>query len=150
MGNLIKATGAAFNMDDMFYNFPYEKLNLTCKDCQELNNNKSRQEFVKKIFREHFKKVIEDIIDNNVTFNLPLNGGKKADIHMDRIQGDKFKNLFRHGKWRDVDFLKSMFTGYQLSLFMYGVMKPRIKPIHLNKRLKDKITEYTNNGKQYC
>lgn len=150
MGNFIKATGCAFNIDDMFYNFPYKKLNLSCEDCKNINGDKNRDALVKQIFRDHLLMVIEDIIDNNVTFNLPLNGGKKADIHMNKISGNDFKNLFKHGKWRDVDFLKSMFCGYQLSLFMYGKIKPRIKPIYINKYLQDKITEYTNNGKQYC
>jgi hypothetical protein len=27
------ATGAAFNVDDMFINFPYDKLDLTCKQA---------------------------------------------------------------------------------------------------------------------
>ena len=150
MGNLIKATGAAFNTDDMFYGFPYNKLNISCKECEKVNGYKNRDILVKQIFRENMSMILEDIIDNNVTFQLPLNGKVRADIHVNRIQGDSFKNLYRNGKWKGVDFLKSMFCGYQPSLFMYGIMKPRIKPIHLNKRLKDKLTNYTNDGKQYC
>jgi hypothetical protein len=31
---------------------------------------------------------------------------------MDKKQGDEFKKAFKNGKWRDVDFLESNFTGY--------------------------------------
>jgi len=58
----------------------------------------------------------------------------------------------RNGKWQDVDFLNSYFSGYQLTLNMYNKEgKPvRIKPIYLDNKLKNKLTEYTNQGKQYC
>ena len=56
------ATGAAFNLDDMFENFPYEKLDLTCKDAQRINKNPHKDKLVKKIFKTCFKKVIDDII----------------------------------------------------------------------------------------
>ena len=56
----------------------------------------------------------------------------------------------RAGKWRDINYLKSMFTGYQLGFFMYGKRTPRVKNIYVNKELRDKITNNTNNGMQYC
>jgi hypothetical protein len=31
---------------------------------------------------------------------------------MKRTEGDDFKNAFRRGKWRDVDFITSNFCGY--------------------------------------
>jgi hypothetical protein len=31
---------------------------------------------------------------------------------MNKTQGKDFKNAFKKGKWRDVDFLTSNFTGY--------------------------------------
>jgi hypothetical protein len=37
---------------------------------------------------------------------------------MNRTQGDKFKKAFKNGKWRDVDFIASNFSGYQLVLEM--------------------------------
>jgi hypothetical protein len=69
---------------------------------------------------------------------------------MQRMTGDQFKALRKGGKWKDVDYLKSFFTGYQLGLFMYGNRTPRVKSIYVNKELRNKITENTNNGKQYC
>lgn len=143
------STGCAFNMDEMFMNFPYKKLKLSCKDCFEINKNLHRDKLVKKIFRECMKLVLNDVIDNNVTFQLPT-GSKKCDIHMKRVQGDSFKNLRKSGKWNDVDFITSNFTGYELGFYMYGVRDRKVKTIYVNKELKNKITENTNKGKQYC
>lgn len=146
---MIQATGAAFNMDEMFMNFPYDKLNITCKECQAITGDLHRDKLVKKVFRECVKMVLEDVIDNNVTFQLPT-GKRRSDIHMKKVRGEAFKNLRRAGKWSDVGLTASNFTGYELGLYMYGQRDPRIKTIYVNKRLKDKITKYTNEGKQYC
>lgn len=145
---MITAVGAAFNLDQMMMNFPYKKLSITCEQCKEINGDRHRNILVKQVFRECLKVVLNDIIDNNITFWLPT-GARKCNIHMKRVDGDDFKNLRKSGKWRDVDLLSSSFTGYELGLFMYGVRDPRIKNIYVNKELKDKITHNTNNGMQY-
>lgn len=147
---MLQAVGAAFNMDEMFMNFPFDKLKLTCKQSKEINGNEHRDMLVKKIFRECVRLILNDVIDNNVTFELPT-GSRKCDIHMKKVQDEEFKNLRKSGKWKDVDLLESNFTGYELGLFMYGYNRPpRTKTIYVNKDLKDKITKYTNEGKQYC
>lgn len=142
------AVGCAFSIHDMFMNFPYNKLKITCEECQKINGNPHRDILVKQIFRECVRVILDDVIDNNVTFHLPT-GAKKCDIHMKRVRGDAFKNLRRAGKWRDVDILESNFTGYEIGLHMYGKTSPRIKTIYVNKYYKDRITENTNKGFQY-
>lgn len=143
------ALGCAFSMNNLFDNFPYKKLTITCKQCKTITGDNHRDTLVKKIFRESVKLVINDVINNNVTFWLPLTGEKKCNIHMRRIQGDAFKNLRKTGKWKDVDILKSMFSGYELGFFMLGKRTPRVKSIYLNKELRDRIIYNTNNGVSY-
>lgn len=145
---MITATGAAFNMDEMFMNFPYKKLSITCEKCKEITGNPHRDLLVKQVFRECVRVILNDIIDNNITFWLPT-GAKRCNIHMKRVDGEAFKNLRKAGKWRDVNLLSSSFTGHELGLFMYGVRDPRVKTIYVNKFLKDKITQNTNKGMQY-
>lgn len=149
MSNKNYATGCAFNLDEMLMNFPYDKINLTCEDCQRINGDPHKLYLIKKIFRECFKLIINDIIDNNATFWLPLTGNKKCCIKMKRVRGEAFKNLRRGGKWSDVDFLNSYFTGYEIGFYMYGVRSPRIKTVYLNKEYKNRITTNTNKGMQY-
>lgn len=143
------ALGCAFSLDELLYNFPYHKLDITCSECYKIIGDQHRNILIKKVFRESLKLVIEDIINNNVTFWLPLVGGKKCNIHMLMYKGESFKHLRQAGKWRDIDILKSNFVGYQMSFFMLGNRTPRIKSIYLNKQYRDKIIENTNNGKQY-
>lgn len=147
--SMLKAMGCAFNLNEMFMNFPYNKLKLTCNDCKRINNNLHKDMLVKKIFRESMKMVLNDVIDNNITFQLPT-GKKKCDIHMKKVQDEAFLNLRKSGKWSDINLLSSNFTGHELGLYMYGEKDPRIKTIYVNKELKDKITKNTNKGMQYC
>ena len=111
------AVGHSFNVDEMFMNFPYKKLKLTCEDCKRINGNKDRDALVKKIFRDSVKVILSDIIDNNVTFILPTNKGI-ADIHVRRTYGEDFKKARKRGKWKNVDFLSSNFSGNELVLSM--------------------------------
>ena len=142
------ATGHCFNVDDMFYNFDYSKLDLTCKDCERLNKKPHRDLMVKKIFRAGMKYVLNDIVENNNTFVLPT-GRKRAEIHVKRTSGEAFKKLRAADKWQDVDFFASHFSGNELVLEMYGTGRCRTKTIYVDKDIKDKITENTNNGVQY-
>jgi hypothetical protein len=69
---------------------------------------------------------------------------------MNKTSGNNFKNAVKYGKWRDVDFLTSNFTGYQLSLKTKSSKRPeKEKTIYLDYKHKDRITELTNEGKRY-
>ena len=143
------ALGHSFNLEDLFYNFPLKKLKLTCAECYELIGELHRNKLAKRIFRECFKLVIQDVIERNVTFWLPLTGNIKCNIHMKRVTGKEFQQLRRGGKWRNVDFIASNFAGYEIGLFMFGNRTPRVKTIFVSKELRDLIAKYTNDGKQY-
>lgn len=143
------ALGCAFSLDEIFENFSLKRLKITCKECEKITGDPHRDILVKRIFKESVKLVINDVIENNVTFELPLNGSRKCNIHMQRTNGEKFRRLRNLGKWKDVDYLKSIFTGYQIGFYMYGNRVPRVKHIYLNKDLRNKITQNTNLGKQY-
>lgn len=150
INNMNYATGAAFNLKEMFYNFPTEKLNISCKECQMINGDMHKDALARQIFKECYKTVLQDIIDNNITFELPV-GSKKSYINMRRVKGEDFKRARRSGKWQEIDFLSSMFSGYELALFMESKDRvPRSKTIYVDKNLKDQITNNTNQGKQYC
>lgn len=141
------ATGAAFNLDDMFENFPYEKLDLTCKEAERINKNPHKDKLVKKIFRTCFKKVIDDIIDKNIIFKLPVND---SELKMRRIHGQQFTKARQNGKFKEIDFLESYFSGYEIELNVYkrGGLK-RSKNVYVDPRRKQRIIDNTNLGMQY-
>ena len=143
------ALGCAFNLKQILENFPYKKLKFTCEDAKKITGDNHRNLVVEKIFRESIKLVISDIVNNNTTFWFPLNGIRKANIHMRRIEGENFKRKRRAGKMLDIDILKSNFSGYQLTLYMLGNRTPRIKSVYLNKYFRDLISTNTNNGMSY-
>ena len=148
--NLLKATGAAMNLPEIFVNFPNKKLDMSCKDCVAITGDKHRDRLAQRIFKENFKLVINDVIDNNVTFQM-FTGTRSFDIHMDTVKGTMFKRLRKLGKWKNIDILKSLFTANQLGFFMYSPKRtPRVKHIYVNRALRDKIDENTNAGKTYC
>lgn len=147
--SMIKATGCAFNLDEILMNFPYDKLKVSCKECYNIIGNNHRNFLVKRLFLQSVELILNDIIDNNITFWLPVSGKVKCNIHMKRTEGEAFQNLRKTGKWKGVDFIASMFCGYELGFYMLGNRTPRVKNIYVNKSLKDKITINTNNSKSY-
>ncbi|MEE0967443.1 MAG: hypothetical protein U0L85_10415 [Bacilli bacterium] len=56
--------------------------------------------------------VVDDIIDNNTHFKFPGIGRTQAYMYMKRTDGKDFKKAFKNGKWNDVDFITSNFSGY--------------------------------------
>lgn len=135
MGNY--SLGHSFNADHLFERFPIKKSKVDRKKA-------------KSIFISALEYIINDIIENNVEFKLPGIGSSYGTIFVNRTTGDSFKKAFKNGKWRDVDFITSNFSGYQLALKMCHERKlPKQKPIYLSPRDKQKLTDKTNEGKQY-
>ena len=145
------ALGWACNLNDIFVRFPYEK-------CKSLMNNfktkQLRRQKVKQVFREGVQQVLNDVIENNVCFKIQGIGYQGGQIHMEAITGSEFERVRKNGKFKDIDFLESLFTGYQMYLYIHGkrddFLHRRKFPIYVNKLLRDKLVEYTNQGKPYC
>lgn len=150
MSNKNYAVGHAFTSHDLFFNFPVNKLNMTTQQCKEVYSDGNKRDLASQIFTRSVQLVIEDIIDNNTHFKFPGIGKTQAYMYMKRTYGDKFKKAFKNGKWRDIDFFLSNFSGYQIVLEMLNQEKlPRTKNVYLSAKDKQKIVDNTNNGKQY-
>ena len=144
------AIGHAFSLKDMFMNFPVDKLKMTKQQCIDIYSDGNKRDLAAQIFATGLQMVIDDIIDNNVHFKLPGLGRTQSYIYMKRTSDKQFKKAFKRGKWNDVDFIESNFSGYQLVLEMQSEKRlPREKNIYLSAKDRDRITEHTNNGKQY-
>jgi hypothetical protein len=66
---------------------------------------------------------------------------------MKRVTGKDFQRLRKSGKWNDVDFINSNFSGYEIGFYMLGNRTPRVKTVYVDKQTKETITKYTNLGK---
>lgn len=144
------AMGHTFSAQDIFHNFPIKKLKMDYDTVKKIYSDGDKRSLSASIFTKGMQLIIEDIIENNVHFLLPTLGTNEAYLYMNKTQGDSFKKAFKRGKWRDVDFLTSNFTGYQLALKVKSPRRPeKEKPIYLGYKHKDRITELTNEGKRY-
>ena len=142
--------GHAFNGKDLFMNFPVEKLKMTKQQCIDIYSDGNKRDLAEQIFMKSVEMVVNDIIDNNTHFKFPGIGRTQAYMYMKRTEGKKFKKAFKNGKWNDVDFIMSNFSGYQLALSMQSEKRlPREKPIYLSPKDKQRIIDNTNEGKQY-
>ena len=144
------AMGHTFSASDIFHNFPIKKLKMDYDKVKEIYTDGDKRSLSASIFTKGMQLIIEDIIENNVHFLLPTAGSNEAYLYMKKFSGNDFKRAVKNGKWRDIDFLTSNFTGYQLSLSVKSTKRPdKEKPIYLGYKHKDRLTELTNQGKRY-
>ena len=111
------ALGWACNLNDIFVRFPYEKYNSLIKNFK---TKSERRKKIKQVFRTGVEIIINDIIENNATFQVPSLGYYGGEIHYEAVKGEDFKKLRAKGKFSGIDFLETLFTGYQLYLFLHG------------------------------
>lgn len=150
MSNKNYAIGHAFTGNDLFGNFPVKKLDMTKQQCLKIYSDGNKKDLAEQIFIKSVQMVVDDIINNNVHFKLPGIGRTQSYIYMKRTEGKDFKKAFKNGKWNDVDFITSNFSGYQLVMEMQSNKRlPREKNIYLSNKDKQRIIDNTNNGKQY-
>lgn len=144
------ALGHAFSLKQLFDNMKLNRLKIKTKDIPKWYSDGSKRDFCAIIFARSVELVVNDIIENNVHFKLPTIGRGSSYMYMDRIEGETFKKAFKMGKWRDVDFIKSFFTGYQMCLVLNASSSAqRKKRIYLSTAQRNRITERTNEGVSY-
>lgn len=144
------AMGHCFTGKDLFNNFPVNKLKMSKEQCITTYSDGSKRDLAASIFTRSVQIVVDDIINNNVDFKFPTLGQTQAYLRMKRTTGQNFKKAFKNGKWNDIDFLTSNFSGYQIILDMESKKRTtRQKDIYLSPKDRDRITENTNLGKQY-
>lgn len=140
------ALGWACNLNDLFIRFPLDKL-------KSLKLKSQKKQKIKQVFRTGVEIILNDIIENNSTFVLPSLGYYGGEIHFEAITGEKFKELRAKGKFSGIDFLETLFTGYQLYLYIHGkrdnFLSRRKYPIYMSSHYKHRMEELANNGKTY-
>ena len=144
------AMGHTFSARDLFHNFPIDKLKMNYDTVKRVYPDGDKRSLSASIFTKGMQLIVEDIIENNVHFLLPTLGTTESYMYMKKTSGNDFKRAFKRGKWRDIDFLTSNFTGYQLAMSIKSKKRPeKEKLIYLGYKHKDRITELTNEGKRY-
>lgn len=135
------ATSYALTAKDLYTKFPYKRLKT---NIRQLPNGSSQSQLLAQVFRYFFYLVIKDIIENKTTFRFPRS--YRAFLEMLSVSGDEFVKARQNGKFQDVDFLTSDFTGYHLGLRYNTRYGKWTKALHVSEKYKDRITELTNQG----
>lgn len=141
------ATGYAFNVTELFENFNNKRLSISSSDLKKTIGYPDKDELVLQIFLYAIKVILLDIIQNNITFKFPTK--RECYLNIVRTSGEEFKQARRNGKWLDVDYLKSDFSGNQMQFMFIANEREIKKPVYLSSNLRDMITENTNNGMVY-
>ena len=96
----------AFRGSEIYDNFDLSKINFP----DNRNTSKSRKALCAKILNSCFDLIIEDIIENNIIFTLPVSKKTPALISIRIITGDDFKKMYVKDLFPGLDFLKTDFT----------------------------------------
>jgi hypothetical protein len=137
------ATGYGFTPKEIFIRFKNKYITTHHTLLDDFNKKK----VAAKVFLYSAWLIINDIIDNNVTFQLPTQ--KPSYLEMGVVSGDEFVRARQAGAFEEIDFLASNFRGYKMQFRRESKNGTFIKPIYVNKKVKDRIIEHTNNGKLY-
>lgn len=137
-----------FSQKDLYKRFP-DRIPRRWNAEKRERWGKTRKEMCEKIFADTFFEILLDIIENNVTFVLPLRWGEYAEISMDTIEGDDFIKMYKKGSFEDIDFVLSNFTGHRLKYTYKKGKNTRWKHIYISYNLRDILSKHTNEGKVY-
>ena len=132
-------------VDDLYMGIDIEKLGKIPGKIKQ--NTKKLRKYLGNIYMELMDLVIDDIIENNVTFRLTLMIDRRGTLQIRPIQGDGFKVLMQNGSFEGLDFLKTDFTGYRL--FYYSPKINKDIQVALDKKNKNRIIEKVNAGMKY-
>jgi len=125
------------------------KWNITFRFAKD-HHAEQQYEYCSKVFLCFLQLMLNDIIDNNVTLEVPCIGNKEARIFVKCSSGEEFEEAYKRGAFEGIDFIKSGFKGYRLVFqWKYNRNKMKEKTIHIDRTLKKKFYDYINNGKQY-
>ena len=87
------------------------------------NSKRDYKDYASKIFGVAFKLILLDIIENNVIFVTPNKFGIHSEISVHTYKDEEFKNSRQKGKFKNVDFLESEFTGNEIRYNCYNKNK---------------------------
>lgn len=137
-------TGHSFNANDIFKKFNNDYITTDYKTLKKYYKTFEKRVVARSVFIYAYYLIILDIIENNSIFVLPST--KDARLQMKTFSDESFRTARKNGKFQDVDILKSNFMGHQLEFYFKRKGYYEHKPIYVNTRLKNKITENTNKG----
>jgi len=64
------------------------------------------------IFADALQMIVDDMIDNSITFDFKLAKGKVAELYIKEFSDEEFLKRRKRGLWKEIDYLATNFSGY--------------------------------------
>lgn len=143
------ALGHAINGRQLFRKFNPKRIKTPNSEIKKIVKSQHKEYLASKIFTDALQMIIDDIIDNSVTFEIGLNKKQLGQIYIKEVNGEDFLNEYKNGRHKYIDYLNTNFTGYN-PVFKYSKAGYTIeKPIYLDKNRQKRIANRANSGKSY-
>lgn len=98
-------------------------------------------------FKYCFGLILNRILDEKVRFKIPYQ--QDAYIDFEIVTGEKFIKHRQNGRFQEIDFVESDFTGYFLTYFFKGSAYQKEIPIYIGSNLKKKFLSNINSGEKF-
>ena len=142
-------TDWCMTLEDLYRAINPSKWNVTCSFAKQ-HNALQQYLYCARVLTYFLELVINDMIDNNITFEIPCVGKKEARIYIKCYSDEQFKELYKKGVFKGIDFISSGFKGYRFMFqWKYNKNKLREKSIYIDRTTKARFYEKINNGKEY-
>jgi hypothetical protein len=105
------------------------------------------EDAVSQPFKYTISLLLHYIIEKQVRFVIP--GVEQAYIDFEVVTEEFFEKHKQVGRFRDIDFIATDFTGYGLRYYYQGKAYQKSYPIHLGGELRKKFLERVNSGIKY-
>ena len=107
----------------------------------------SYEEAISEPFKYCWKVILDKVIDDRVRFIIP--NASEAYIDFEIVNGDKFIQQRQNGRFSEIDFVESDFTGYFMNYYFKAKAYQKVIPIYLGGELKNKFLSGINSGIKY-
>lgn len=142
-------TDYAFTAKELFAHFNLKKrTKLTRKITYNEYRVDRKIDLCGQIITYLFYLIITDMIENNISFELPLKG-RDAQLYIASVEGEHFRQMYVKGGFDGLDFLSSNFMGFRFRYRYKTRGGYRDKPIYINNKWKQIFYQKINNGQKY-
>lgn len=104
-------------------------------------------EAISEPFKYCMKLIFDTVLKDRVRFIVP--GVPEAYIDFEIVSGDKFVEHRQNGRFSEIDFIESDFTGYFMNYYFKAKAYQKVIPIYLGGELKKEFLNGINSGIKY-
>ena len=135
-------------IEELFTNTPEKIINRKwIWFIKNYGSTNSYEDAISDPFKYMLVLVFNKMLDERLRFKLPVN--TEAYWDFETIQEEQFIKDRQKGKFQDIDFIGSDFTGYIIRYFFKGKAYQKAFQIYLGGELRRKFIDNINNGIKY-